>query len=73
MKYLAQVAFDLIDRFHVILVKLSISGKLKTVSASKLWLLLQVKLHMSELNACKNMSLGPTFRCMCNYGFCFEV
>jgi len=28
---------------------------------------------MTELNACKNMSLGSTFRCMCNYGFCFEV
>jgi len=25
------------------------------------------------LNACKNMSLGSTFRCMCNYSFCFEV
>jgi len=28
---------------------------------------------MTELNACKNMSLGLTFRCMCNYSFCFEV
>jgi len=25
------------------------------------------------LNAWKNMALGSTFRCMCNYGFCFEV
>jgi len=28
---------------------------------------------MTELNAWKNMALGSTFRCMCNYGFCFEV
>jgi len=28
---------------------------------------------MTELNACKNMALGSTFRYMCNYGFCFEV
>jgi len=28
---------------------------------------------MTELNACKNMSPGSTFRCMCNYSFCFEV
>ena len=28
---------------------------------------------MAELNAWKNMSLGSTFRCMCNCSFCFEV
>jgi len=28
---------------------------------------------MTELNAYKNMSLGSIFRCMCNYGFCFEA
>jgi len=28
---------------------------------------------MIEVNAWKNMALGSTFRCMCNYGFCFEV
>ena len=28
---------------------------------------------MTELNAWKNMALGSTFRCMSNYGFCFEV
>ena len=27
---------------------------------------------MTELNACKNMSLGSTFLYMCNYGFCFD-
>jgi len=31
------------------------------------WLLLPVKLRVTELNAWKNMSLGSTFRCMCNY------
>ena len=72
-KDLAHVAFDLIDRFHISSLKLSISHKLKAVGASKHWLLLPVKLRMTELNAWKNMSLGPTFRCMCNYGFCFEV
>jgi len=25
------------------------------------------------LNACKNMALDSTFRCMCIYGFSFEV
>ena len=53
--------------------KLRISDKLKAVEASKHWLLLPVKLRMTELNACKNMSLGSTFRCMCNYSFCFEI
>jgi len=53
--------------------KLSISDKLKAVGASKHWLLLPVKLCMTELNACKNMSLGSTFRCMCNYSFGFEL
>jgi len=28
---------------------------------------------MTQLNACKKMSLSLTFRCMCNYSFCFEV
>jgi len=28
---------------------------------------------MTELNACKNVALGSTFHCMCNYGFSFEV
>jgi len=28
---------------------------------------------MTELNALKNMALVSTFRCMCNFGFCFEV
>jgi len=28
---------------------------------------------MTEFNAWKNMALGSTFRCMCNYGFSFEV
>jgi len=28
---------------------------------------------MIELNAWQNMALGSTFRCMCNYGFRFEV
>ena len=28
---------------------------------------------MTELNAWKNTALGSTFRCICNYGFCFEV
>jgi len=37
------------------------------------WLLLPVKLRMTELNACKNMSLASRFHCMCNYSFCFEV
>jgi len=49
------------------------SDKLKAVGASKHWLLLPAKLRMTELNACKNMSLGSTSRCMCNYGLCFEV
>ena len=42
-------------------------------SNQKHWLLLPVKLRMTELNAWKYMVLGSTFRCMCNYGFCFEV
>jgi len=72
---LAQVAFDLIDRFHdnSVKKKLSISHTLETVGASKHWLLLPVKLRMTELNAWKNMALVSTFRFMCNYGFCFEV
>ena len=28
---------------------------------------------MTELNAWKNMALSSTFRCVCNYQFCFEV
>jgi len=28
---------------------------------------------MTERNACKNMALGSTFHCMCNYCICFEV
>jgi len=28
---------------------------------------------MTELNAWETMALGSTFRCICNYGFCFEV
>jgi len=28
---------------------------------------------MTELNACKNMAVGSAFRCMCDYGFCFDV
>jgi len=39
----------------------------------KHWLLLPVKLRMTELNAWKNIALGSTFRCMCNCGFCFEA
>ena len=35
--------------------------------------MLPLKLRVTELNAWKNMALGSTFRCMCNYGFCFEV
>ena len=27
---------------------------------------------MTELNAWKNMALGSIFRCMCNYGVCFD-
>jgi len=45
MKNLAQGAFDLIDRFHV--------RQLKAARASKHWLLLPVKLRMTELNAWK--------------------
>jgi len=62
------------------------SDKLKAVGVSKHWLLLP-KLHMTEwmlgkiwhwvqhfvFNISKNMAPGSTFRCMCNYGFCFEV
>jgi len=69
MKTLAQVAFDLIDGFHVSSQKLSISDKPEAVGALKHWLLLPVKLRMTELNACKNMALGSTFRYMCNYVF----
>ena len=49
------------------------SEQLEAVGFSKHCLLVPVKLRMTELNACKNMALGSTFRCMCNYGFCFEV
>jgi len=49
------------------------SDEREAVGASKQWLLLPVKLRMTELNAWKNMAQGSTFRCMCNYGFCFEV
>jgi len=75
MKDLAQVAFNLIDGLHVSSVKTQhqISDKIKAVVASKHWLLLLVKLGMSELNACKNIALGSTFHCMCNYDFCVEV
>jgi len=45
----------------------------KAVAASKHWLLLPLKLRMTDLNTCKNMALGSTSRYMCNYGFCFEV
>ena len=41
----------------------------KAVGALKHCLLLPVKLRMTKLNARKNMALGSTFRCMCNYGF----
>jgi len=37
------------------------SDKLKAVGVSKHWLMLP-KLHMTELNAWKNMALGSTFR-----------
>ena len=72
-KDLAQVAFDLIDRFHVNSVKTQHQRQIKAVGASKHWLLLPVKLRMTELNACKNMALSSTFCCMSNYSFCFEV
>jgi len=53
----------------------ALSVYIKAVGASKQkhCLLLLVKLRMTELNARKNMALGSTFRCMCNYGICFEV
>jgi len=72
-KDLAQVAFDLIHRLHASSVKVSINDEFKAAGVSKHWQLLPVKLRMVEVNAWKNMALGSTFRCMCNYGFCFEV
>jgi len=49
------------------------SDEREAVGASKQWLLLPVKLRMTELNAWKNMAQGSTFRCMCNYGFCLSI
>jgi len=38
------------------------SDELQAVGFSKHWLLLPVKLRMTEVNAWKNMALGSTFR-----------
>jgi len=38
----------------------------EAVGASKHWLLLPVKLRLTEFNTSKNMALGSIFCCMCN-------